>query len=348
MSQIRNLNTLSLGAGLNITSGEPIDSRIKVNNITDIYDSRNWDFVKPYKGLIVSDNFGNACICLNDSRKIINTGEERKPEYCLESSWKPLQEKFVNETIKRTLSWCIIDEDIPIEEIKVIDPYSDNLDENTDNLTLNDQKVLQANVLPENATQSKDVIWSSTNNHILSIISYFDNTCIVEANYPGDAAIVAISEANKSIKGRYNIHVPEPPQVPIPITEIDIINDLGESLGDEFYLYYISDNDNNSLTLSAKVLPENTTQSKDVIWESSDNNVASINMNTGYVEIFNQGSTTITVKSVVNSNIKRTFVLLVTIKSPSSPGDTPGNIVTTSINPDPTESPETSDPPTTN
>lgn len=85
--KVRNLNSFGFPGGFNITNNEPIDSRTKVIDITHIYEEENWKDVKPYAGLIVTDERGNSYICINSSQDIDSgTG---KPVYCSESSWIP-------------------------------------------------------------------------------------------------------------------------------------------------------------------------------------------------------------------------------------------------------------------
>lgn len=54
MADIRYLNQFGMPGGFNITSGEPIDSRMYVADIAHILLDSNWSTVKPYPGLIVS------------------------------------------------------------------------------------------------------------------------------------------------------------------------------------------------------------------------------------------------------------------------------------------------------
>lgn len=61
----RNLNTFGMAGGFNITSGEPIDSRMIVEDINHIYEAGNWTDVKPYNGLIVSSRKGEVRVCIN-------------------------------------------------------------------------------------------------------------------------------------------------------------------------------------------------------------------------------------------------------------------------------------------
>ena len=87
MANIRYLNSYGMPGGFNITSGEPIDSRMYVADIAHIYDPKNWEKVKPYNGLIVSDPNGNIRICVDATKyqleaswKIVNVGDIEIPE----------------------------------------------------------------------------------------------------------------------------------------------------------------------------------------------------------------------------------------------------------------------------
>ena len=77
MADIRFDNMFWSPGGFNIQSGEPIDSRMYVADITHIYSAENWKKVKPYPGLIVSAPNGEVRICVNS-------------DYTLESSWKKI------------------------------------------------------------------------------------------------------------------------------------------------------------------------------------------------------------------------------------------------------------------
>ena len=65
MADIRFDNMFWSPGGFNIQSGEPIDSRMYVADITHIYSAENWKKVKPYPGLIVSAPNGEVRICVN-------------------------------------------------------------------------------------------------------------------------------------------------------------------------------------------------------------------------------------------------------------------------------------------
>ena len=62
----RGTNTLSLGAGLNITGQEPIDSRVTVEYESDLTLEDTWNGVGLYKGLTVSVQESGSLYVLMD------------------------------------------------------------------------------------------------------------------------------------------------------------------------------------------------------------------------------------------------------------------------------------------
>jgi hypothetical protein len=87
MGNIRYDNTFSLVGGFNIKSAEPIDVRMFVNDINDIYLSDNWKNVKPYPGLIVSAPDGQVRIYVGE--KYDATKPEVRPWENLDN-WKEI------------------------------------------------------------------------------------------------------------------------------------------------------------------------------------------------------------------------------------------------------------------
>lgn len=63
--EIRKPGAFTMDGGFNIKNIDPIDSRTYVNDINHIYLSENWEGLKPYPGLIVSDPTGEIRICVN-------------------------------------------------------------------------------------------------------------------------------------------------------------------------------------------------------------------------------------------------------------------------------------------
>lgn len=62
----RGTNTLSLGAGLNITGQEPIDSRVTVEYESDLTLEDTWNGVGLYNGLTVSVQKSGSLYVLMD------------------------------------------------------------------------------------------------------------------------------------------------------------------------------------------------------------------------------------------------------------------------------------------
>ena len=93
MADIRYPNSFGKAGGFNITNNEPVDSRMYVNDISHIYLSENWDKVKPYPGLIVSDPNGNVRICINS-------------DYTKENSWVKINSEDI-EGINNTINGII-------------------------------------------------------------------------------------------------------------------------------------------------------------------------------------------------------------------------------------------------
>ena len=64
---IRKPGAYTMSGGFNIKNIDPIDSRTYVNDINHIYLPENWEGLKPYPGLIVSDPTGEIRICVNSA-----------------------------------------------------------------------------------------------------------------------------------------------------------------------------------------------------------------------------------------------------------------------------------------
>ena len=64
---IRKPGAFTMDGGFNIKNIDPIDSRTYVNDINHIYLSENWEGLKPYPGLIVSDPTGEIRVCVNSA-----------------------------------------------------------------------------------------------------------------------------------------------------------------------------------------------------------------------------------------------------------------------------------------
>ena len=149
------------------------------------------------------------------------------------------------------------------------------LNKSTETLTEGDTTTLTATVLPENTTDSKSVSWSSSNSEVAAV----DANGTVTAKSAGTAVITATSTNGKSAGCTVTVSRKE-----IPITEISLDKSSATLTEGE------------TTTLVATVLPENTTDSKNVSWSSSNSEVATVDAN-GTVTAKSAGTAVITATS---------------------------------------------------
>ena len=156
--------------------------------------------------------------------------------------------------------------EIPITEI--------SLDKSSATLTEGDTATLTATVLPENTTYSKDVSWSSSNVAVATV----DLMGKVTAKSAGTAIITATTENGMTASCTITVNKKD---TNIAITEVRL-NKSAETL-------VVGE----TTTLTATVLPENTTDSKNVSWSSSNSEVAIVDAN-GTVTAKSAGTAVIT------------------------------------------------------
>ena len=149
------------------------------------------------------------------------------------------------------------------------------LNKSTETLTEGDTTTLTATVLPENTTDSKNVSWSSSNSEVAAV----DANGTVTAKRAGTAVITATSTNGKTAGCTVTVSRKE-----IPITEISLDKSSATLTEGE------------TTTLTATVLPENTTYSKSVSWSSSNSEVAAVDAN-GTVTAKRAGTAVITATS---------------------------------------------------
>ncbi len=157
--------------------------------------------------------------------------------------------------------------EIPITEI--------SLDKSSATLTEGETTTLTATVLPENTTDSKSVSWRSSNSEVATV----DANGTVTAKRAGTAVITATSTNGKTAGCTVTVSRKE-----IPITEISLDKSSATLTEGE------------TTTLTATVLPENTTDSKSVSWRSSNSEVATVDAN-GTVTAKRAGTAVITATS---------------------------------------------------
>ena len=157
--------------------------------------------------------------------------------------------------------------EIPITEV--------HLDKSSATLTEGDSTTLVATVLPENTTDGKRIKWSSSNVAVATV----DLMGKVTAKSAGTAIITATSENGKTASCAITVE-----KKLIPITEV-LIDKSSATL-----------TEGESTTLTATVLPENTTDRKDISWSSSNNDISTVDT-TGHVEAKKAGTVIITATS---------------------------------------------------
>ena len=155
-----------------------------------------------------------------------------------------------------------------VKVVRLVEKVS--LDKSAHTLNINDEVQLVATVSPDDAT-NKDVIWTSSNESIATV-----ENGLVKAISAGSATItVTTVEGNKKATCEITVIT--------PVSGVELnITDTKVELGNE-------------LELVAKVLPEEATN-KEVIWTSSNENVATVE--DGVVSTIGAGHVTITVTTV--------------------------------------------------
>ncbi|CDB69485.1 bacterial group 2 Ig-like protein [Eubacterium sp. CAG:252] len=159
--------------------------------------------------------------------------------------------------------------EIPITEI--------SLDKSSATLTEGETTTLVATVLPENTTYGKSVKWSSSNVAVATV----DIMGKVTAKSAGTAIITATSENGKTASCTITVNKKD---TNITITEVRL-NKSTETL-----------TEGDTTTLTATVLPENTTYGKSVKWSSSNVAVATVDI-MGKVTAKSAGTAVITATS---------------------------------------------------
>ena len=156
---------------------------------------------------------------------------------------------------------------IPVTEVR--------LSESTVGIVEGSTYKLTATVLPENTTDSKNVSWSSSNSEVATV----DANGTVTAKRAGTAVITATSTNGKTAGCTVTVSKKE-----IPITEISLDKSSATLTEGE------------TTTLTATVLPENTTYGKSVKWSSSNVAVATVDL-MGKVTAKSAGTAIITATS---------------------------------------------------
>ena len=142
---------------------------------------------------------------------------------------------------------------------------------------------------PAETTDDKTATWESDNNAIATV----DQNGNVTAVAPGDAVITATVG---NLKASCTVHVTSKLlSISINKSEVELAKGQTEQL-------------------SINYNPQNTTDSKEVTWESSNPEIATVDPNTGLVTAIENGTTTITVTSAVDGVEPATCTINVSTK----------------------------------
>ena len=147
-----------------------------------------------------------------------------------------------------------------------------NISESEMTIKEGESVALTATCYPNNTTFSKKITWSSSDTNVATV----DANGTVTAKSAGTAVITATSENGKSASCTITVN-----EKLIPITEVRL-NKSAETL-----------TEGDTTTLTATVLPDNTTYSKNVSWSSNNEAVATVSAD-GTVTAKSAGTAVIT------------------------------------------------------
>ena len=147
-----------------------------------------------------------------------------------------------------------------------------NISESEMTIKEGESVTLTATCYPNNTTFSKKITWSSSDTNVATV----DANGTVTAKSAGTAVITATSENGKSASCTITVN-----EKLIPITEVRL-NKSAETL-----------TEGDTTTLTATVLPDNTTYSKNVSWSSNNEAVATVSAD-GTVTAKSAGTAVIT------------------------------------------------------
>lgn len=164
-------------------------------------------------------------------------------------------------------------------------------------MAVGDTHKIITTVTPKDTTDSKKVTYASDSESVATV----SDKGLVTAVSPGDAVITVTSSANPSVSTNVAIHVNEKD---IPITGLIIGASEWEMIIGETH------------TLSANVLPKNTTRDKKVTYASSRPEIVSVGTDTGVLEAKAAGEAVITATSAAQKEITAQVRVTVAEKVP--------------------------------
>lgn len=177
---------------------------------------------------------------------------------------------------------------ITVKEIKLL---SIQIDLDSSRIVLYTTKQAKVVYNPDNTTDDKSVVWSSSDPKVATV----DQDGNIKGIKPGKTTITVTSQFNDQFKDEIEVEIYE-----IPMESIQLDKTSLELTVDDTY------------QCKATVLPENTTDSKKLSWKSSDETIATVDKN-GKIKALKKGNATITV-SAKDGEIKSVLKLKVVNK----------------------------------
>ena len=166
------------------------------------------------------------------------------------------------------------------------------LAEDSKTLTTGESYTISATVLPVDATESKELTYRSSNEAVAAVTE----TGVVTARAAGTAIITVASKVHQNISADMTITVNAPQAV--PVTGIQLTEVIKTLHAGETY------------RIAASVLPANTTESKELLYRSGDETIATVDAS-GLVTAKATGTGTIVVSSKANPSIASNVIIMV-------------------------------------
>lgn len=164
---------------------------------------------------------------------------------------------------------------ITVTEAVVTRPITSvTLDQTSLTLVEEEEATLTATINPSDTTDSRTLVWTSSDENVATVVDG-----VVTAKSAGTTTITVTSVNGKKANCAVTVNAKE-----IPITSVALDHDV------------LTIKAGNNATLTATILPANTTQSKAFTWISSDDSVASVA--DGVITAKKAGNATITVRTV--------------------------------------------------
>ena len=198
--------------------------------------------------------------------------------------------------------------DKPVDPVVPIDPVvsvsgleikADCLVNGEMTLVVGESVQLSSVIYPENASDVR-VTWKSSDENVLTV----SETGLVVAVNSGTATVTLQSVARPNIKATVKVHVTDGSSVD-PVISVIGLEIKADGLENGEMTLVVGE----SVQLSSVIYPANASDVR-VTWKSGDENVLTVS-ETGLMAAVNSGTTTVTLQSVANPEIKTTVVVLV-------------------------------------